>query len=55
MRKTKYERIYYVEDDDRWVGELAEGWMTEDETITVFADSKKELMEKQKYFIKYNL
>lgn len=54
MRNTKYEYIERTE-DGKWYGAVKDGWHTEYDTISVFADTKKELLEEQKYFIKGNL
>lgn len=51
MKNYMYEKIERTE-DGRWAGYIKEGYMTEYETITVFADTKNELLEEQKYFIK---
>lgn len=51
MRNYRYECFERTE-DGRWAGHLKEGWMTEYGTITVFADTKQELLAQQKYFIK---
>lgn len=53
MKNYMYEEIERTE-DGRWAGYIKEGYMTTDGTITVFANTKKELLEQQKYFVKGN-
>lgn len=51
MRNYAYEEIERTE-DGRFAGYLKFPYMTDYGTITVFADTKKELLEEQKYLIK---
>lgn len=53
MKNYAYEEIEKTE-DGKYVGYCKYPYMTDYQTITVFADSKKELLEEQKYLIKAN-
>lgn len=46
----KKENIFegYEKTEDGWFGYLAEGYVTSNNTLTIFADTKKELNEQAK-------